>query len=314
MTKVAIDSIVVNDRIRKDFGDIEQLAEDIKANGLIQPIVVSKDLVLLCGERRLRACQAIGLKEVDVVVKEAADAHEALVMEISENENRKPFTVSERLAYAAKLIPVAKEEAKERQSGERSRRESKGKVRDLVAKDVGFGSGKTFERAKAVSESGQSDLVEAMDSGEMSIRAAYDELQKRVKDQQALIDEQNETIKAYEQAEDEQSDAYEALAQKYMDIQQKLRVAEASSDYHNRDAIVQNTIDQLTSQRDEAINQRDKALDELDKRVRPLMTKDPAAAAYVALGGVLADAPEDRRKEIAKIVEAAVAEIEKLCA
>ena len=99
-----------------------------------------------------------------------------------------------------------------------------------------------------------------------------------------------------------------------MDIQQKLRAAEASSDYHNRDAIVQNTIDQLTSQRDEAINQRDKALDELDKRVRPLMTKDPAAAAYVALGGVLADAPEDRRKEIAKIVEAAVAEIEKLCA
>jgi len=314
MTKVAIDSIVVNDRIRKDFGDIEQLAEDIKANGLIQPIVVSKDLVLLCGERRLRACQAIGLKEVDVVVKEAADAHEALVMEISENENRKPFTVSERLAYAAKLIPVAKEEAKERQSGERSLRASKGKVRDLVAKDVGFGSGKTFERAKAVSESGQSDLVEAMDSGEMSIRAAYDELQKRVKDQQALIDEQNETIKAYEQAEDKQSDAYEALALKYMDIQQKLRAAEASSDYHNRDAIVQNTIDQLTSQRDEAINQRDKALDELDKRVRPLMTKDPAAAAYVALGGVLADAPEDRRKEIAKIVEAAVAEIEKLCA
>ena len=303
MTKVAIESIVVNDRIRKDFGDIEQLAEDIKTNGLIQPIVVSKDLVLLCGERRLRACQALGLTEVDVVVKDAADAHEALVMEISENENRKPFTVSERLAYAAKLLPVAKEEARERQSGDRKQRESKGKVRDLVAKDVGFGSGKTFERAKAVSESGQSDLVEAMDSGDMSIRAAYDELQK-----------QSETIKAYEKAEDEQSDAYESLAQKYMDIQQKLRAAEASSDYRNRDAIVQNTIDQLTSQRDEAINQRDKALDELEKRVRPMVAKDPAAAAYVVLGGILADAPEEHRKEIAKIVETAVAEIEKLCA
>lgn len=314
MTKVAIESIVVNDRIRKDFGDIEQLAEDIKTNGLIQPIVVSKDLVLLCGERRLRACQALGLTEVDVVVKDAADAHEALVMEISENENRKPFTVSERLAYAAKLLPVAKEEARERQSGDRKQRESKGKVRDLVAKDVGFGSGKTFERAKAVSESGQSDLVEAMDSGDMSIRAAYDELQKRVKEQQELIDEQSETIKAYEKAEDEQSDAYESLAQKYMDIQQKLRAAEASSDYRNRDAIVQNTIDQLTSQRDEAINQRDKALDELEKRVRPMVAKDPAAAAYVVLGGILADAPEEHRKEIAKIVETAVAEIEKLCA
>ena len=312
MTKIAIDSIVVNDRIRKDYGDIEQLAEDIRTNGLIQPIVVSKGNVLLCGERRLRACESLGMTEVEAVVKDASDAHQALVMEISENENRKPFTVTERLAYAAKLLPLAKEEAHERQSGGREERESKGKVRDIVAKDVGFGSGKTFERAKAVSESGESDLIEKMDSGDMSIRAAYDELQKRFRAQQELIDEQNATIKSYEEAEDEQSDAYERLAQECLTMQRKLRAAEAAGDYRDRDAIVQNTIDQLTGERDEAIAQRDQALDELEKRIRPVVEKDPAAAAYLALGKVIAEVSGDARKDVAKIIERACDEISAL--
>lgn len=314
MTKIAIDSIVVNDRIRKDFGDIEQLAGDIKENGLIQPIVVSKDLVLLCGERRLRACKKLGMTEVDAVVKDASDAHQALVLEISENESRKPFTVSERLAYAAKLLPLAKEEARERQSGDRTGREGKGKVRDIVAKDVGLGSGKTYERAKAVSESGQSDLIQAMDEGEMSIRAAYEELQKRCQKQEQTIAEQTATIQSYEESEDKQSDAYEKLAQEYLTLQRKLRVAEAAGDYHDRDTIVQNTIDQLTDERDEALAQRDKALDELEKRVRPVVEKDPAAAAYLQLGKMVSEASGDIRKAIAEILNKANADIAALCA
>lgn len=314
MTKIAIDSIVVNDRIRKDYGDIEQLAGDIKENGLIQPIVVSKDLVLLCGERRLRACKSLGMKEVDVVVKDASDAHQALVLEISENESRKPFTVTERLAYAAKLLPLAKQEAKERQSGERTGREGKGKVRDIVAKDVGLGSGKTYERAKAVSESGQNDLIQAMDEGDMSIRAAYEELRKRCQKQEQMIAEQTATIQSYEEAEDEQSDAYERLALHCKDLEEKVRVAEASDNYHDRDTIVQNTIDRLTSEREEAMEMWRKAQDELEKRVRPVMEKDPAAAAYLTLGKMVSEASGDVRKAIAKILDKANADIAALCA
>lgn len=314
MTKVAIDSIVVKDRIRKDYGDIEQLAEDIKSNGLIQPIVVSKDFALLCGERRLRACKSLGMKEIDVVMKDASDAHQALVLEISENESRKPFTVTERLAYAAKLLPVAKEEARERQSGERSGRERKGKVRDIVAKDVGLGSGTTYERAKAVSESGQSDLIQAMDDGELSIRAAYEELQKRCQKQEQTIAEQSATIQSYEEAEDKQSDAYERLALHCKDLEEKVRVAEASGNYHDRDTIVQNTIDRLTSEREEAMDMWRKAQDELEKRVRPVVEKDPAAAAYLTLGKIVSEASGDIRKEIATILERANADIAALCA
>jgi len=305
MCKVAIADIIVGERIRKDYGDIGELAADIQKNGLIQPIVISRDNVLLCGDRRLKACQSLGMVEIDAITQDAADARRALMLEISENESRKPFTVSERLTYAAQLLPIAQEEARERQRGKRDERESVGKVRDIVARSVGFGSGSTFRRAQAVHDSGENDLIEAMDAGEISIRRAYDELTRRVKDQQATIDAQAATIRAYEEAEDEQSDAYEALAVECETLKTKLRAAEASGNYHDRDIIVQNTIDKLTSERDEALAQRDEALDVIEKRIRPIVARDPAAALFVKLGKVVADVPEDQRKKAAEILETA---------
>ena len=47
-----------------------------------------------------------------------------------------------------------------------------GKTRDLAGKKAGFGSGKQFERAKSVVEKAAPEVVEAMDKGVVSIRAA----------------------------------------------------------------------------------------------------------------------------------------------
>ncbi|OAA87593.1 ParB N-terminal domain-containing protein [Clostridium ljungdahlii] len=52
---VDIDKVIVDKRIRKDFGNITELAEDIKENGLINPPVVTPKFQLIAGERRLRA-------------------------------------------------------------------------------------------------------------------------------------------------------------------------------------------------------------------------------------------------------------------
>uniref|UniRef100_UPI00164242F3 ParB N-terminal domain-containing protein n=1 Tax=Bacillus thuringiensis TaxID=1428 RepID=UPI00164242F3 len=54
---IDIKKIKVSDRIRKEFGNIEELANDIKENGLINPPVVTPDHELIAGERRLRACK-----------------------------------------------------------------------------------------------------------------------------------------------------------------------------------------------------------------------------------------------------------------
>lgn len=317
MSKIAINKIVVNDRIRKDFGDIDGLAADIKENGLLQPVVVSDDMVLLCGERRLRACKELGMEEIDAVVKSPADAHQALMMEVAENENRKSFSVSERLAYAAKLMPIVQEEAKDRSGGAVKERKSQGRSRDIVAKEVGFSSGETYRRAKKVAESGNDELVAAMDSGDISINGAYEELQKlqaKVKEQEEAIAERDATIKSYEEAEDEQSDAYENLMVQYSDLAAKYKAAVASSDYHDRDVITQHVIDEANRERDEAIRQRNVAWDKLEKRVRPVVDGDPVARAYVELGASIASVTDQNRKEVASILNEALKAIVALTA
>ena len=117
---VDIEKIKVGNRIRKDFGDIAELAEDIKQNGLINPPVVNKDYKLLAGERRLRACKALGWNAIPVNMMDTRDAEHELNIEISENDVRKGFTKSERVDYMKRLLKIEEVKAKERQGNKTS--------------------------------------------------------------------------------------------------------------------------------------------------------------------------------------------------
>jgi ParB family chromosome partitioning protein len=98
--KAAIESIVIKERIRKDIPKIPELAEDIKINGLINPITVMAidegKYQLLAGLRRIKAVQTLGLAEIEISVVLPADAEAALRIEVSENEQREDFTFSEK--------------------------------------------------------------------------------------------------------------------------------------------------------------------------------------------------------------------------
>lgn len=94
--EVEISSIVVEDRIRKDFGDISDLAEDIRINGLIQPIVVTSTHRLIAGERRLRAHKHLGLSTIKAVYMEVLDEAHLTRLEASENISRRDFTWQEK--------------------------------------------------------------------------------------------------------------------------------------------------------------------------------------------------------------------------
>ena len=59
---IYIEQVITGERVRKDFGNIDELCDSIKAVGLIQPIVLNRDFRLIAGERRLRALQRIGVK------------------------------------------------------------------------------------------------------------------------------------------------------------------------------------------------------------------------------------------------------------
>ena len=106
---VKINLIKSNDeQPRKSFDDekIMELAESIKSNGIIQPLILRKDkneYIIVAGERRWRAAKSIGVKEVPAIVMELTDKQ---VLEISliDNIQREDLnSIEEAVAYK-KLI------------------------------------------------------------------------------------------------------------------------------------------------------------------------------------------------------------------
>jgi ParB family chromosome partitioning protein len=102
----AVDAIQVNQyQPRRDFEEkaLEELAQSIRANGIIQPLVVRKSSTgnyeLIAGERRLRAAKLVGLKQVPIVIRRSTD-RESLELALIENIQRQNLNcVDEALAY-----------------------------------------------------------------------------------------------------------------------------------------------------------------------------------------------------------------------
>ena len=77
-------------RTHVDQSGIESLARSIRANGIIQPIVVRREgsgYQIIAGERRWRAAQHAGLLRVPVVVKDVAAGQEGKLLEMALTEN-----------------------------------------------------------------------------------------------------------------------------------------------------------------------------------------------------------------------------------
>lgn len=85
-------------RIREDYSHVESLAESIRTRGLIQPIVITADHIVIDGGSRLRAIRDIlKWEDVDVVFMETMDEADLRILEIEANIQRKDFTWTERV-------------------------------------------------------------------------------------------------------------------------------------------------------------------------------------------------------------------------
>jgi len=94
-------------RTRMDPGSLEELAASIKAQGIMQPIMVrpvGEDAYeIIAGERRWRASQIAGLAEVPCLVREIAD-EAALAMSLIENIQREDLNPLEEAGGIQRLI------------------------------------------------------------------------------------------------------------------------------------------------------------------------------------------------------------------
>ena len=104
-------------RARFDDAGLDELAESIRAQGVIQPVVVTArktgGYTLIAGERRWRAAQRAGLTEVPAIVREVAGDRELLELALVENLQRadlNPIEEAEAYETLARRFGLSQEE------------------------------------------------------------------------------------------------------------------------------------------------------------------------------------------------------------
>jgi ParB-like nuclease domain len=183
IVEVPCDAIRIGERHRKDLGDLETLAASIATEGLLQPIGITEENLLVFGERRLRACH-------DVLHRKSIPARVVRV--------RKDFAASERVAIGKALEAELGDRQGQRTDIELQRNcgpvpgrtldavhqsgtelgenvpevPSGARTAEIAASRAGFGNRKTYEQAKKVVEKAVDEVIAQMDSGHLSIHAA----------------------------------------------------------------------------------------------------------------------------------------------
>ncbi len=112
-------------RTRFDADAVEELAQSIRADGVIQPILVRPSgdrYLLVAGERRWRAAKLAGLSEIPAIVRDIADDRllEIALIENIQREDLNPIEVSQALRRLAQELQLSHEELAQRTGKDRT--------------------------------------------------------------------------------------------------------------------------------------------------------------------------------------------------
>ena len=161
-------------------GDIDKLKEDIRLNGVRQPLEVirwANGYKLIGGERRLTACEELA-KEGDtrfsslpcIIVESKGEVDDRIAL-ITANATARDLTDGERLAQYEALKDALT----------RKKREGhlEGKVRDEVCRILGLSTG-AAARLNAISENCDEETKQFLHDGEISLMDAYRNAQNNI--------------------------------------------------------------------------------------------------------------------------------------
>ncbi len=184
--QVAIEKLNPNpNQPRQNFekAPLDELALSIMEKGVIQPILARKssdgEFEIIAGERRWRAAQLAGLKEVPVILKESQD-QEVLELALIENiqrENLNPVEEAEAYDYLIKKYHLTQNELAQKVGKERATvtnilriLQLEPGVRQMVSRgEISLGQAKVL--LSLPDASAQSRLAEKARSESLSVRA-----------------------------------------------------------------------------------------------------------------------------------------------
>jgi hypothetical protein len=171
MTEIKVEQVQIGDikenpLNRAIFNNLEKdkydaLKEYIKKTGLLKPVIVNGENVLLAGHERLKICRELGFKSIPVQRIDLGDLgkeQEFLIKDNVLSRNLSPIEVGKAGMHLEKIVKtLAKQGAH---------------VRDIVAKTLGVSSFQ-YAKIKAVLLVGGEDLIRRVDKGEVSVARAY---------------------------------------------------------------------------------------------------------------------------------------------
>jgi len=115
-----VESIRVGRRHRADLGDITALASSIERSGLLQPITITPEGLLVCGARRLAAIKQLDWRTVSVWVRSGiSDQLGQLLAEQDDNQLHKTLSPLEAAALYREIKDLIAEDATRREEGTR---------------------------------------------------------------------------------------------------------------------------------------------------------------------------------------------------
>jgi len=101
--KVAINEIVIHERVRREIGDISSLMKSMQDHGQLNPITITRANELIAGHRRLLAATELKWTYIEAHIVDKTSETEKLELELEENIHRKDFSPEELLAGYRRL-------------------------------------------------------------------------------------------------------------------------------------------------------------------------------------------------------------------
>lgn len=111
-----VDSITIGTRHRRDTGDLDTLVDSIEMLGLLQPVTITPEGLLICGYRRLEAVKKLHWRTMKVWVRPGlSDDLNRLLAERDENVTHKPLAALEAARLYNEVKALLREDATRRQ-------------------------------------------------------------------------------------------------------------------------------------------------------------------------------------------------------
>lgn len=170
--KYPIDKIIIPQQRKRTFSDekCKELAKSIEEIGLLQPIIITENEILVSGLHRLKACELLGWQEIDCVEKDY-DELDAELAEIDENLVRIELTTLERAEHLKRRKEIYEAKYPEAKRPQGGRRQKNSETVSPFSKDAAVKlavSPRTIQQEVQIAEKIVPDVKEVLANTELA--------------------------------------------------------------------------------------------------------------------------------------------------